>query len=63
MTKSIERLQTIQPIFFFLVPVLLSLLLFVVFNFSCRGAKAPPGSGEITLFYTSDVGGRLDPCG
>ncbi|MDT8395760.1 MAG: hypothetical protein RRA32_04830 [bacterium] len=46
----------------FLAPILFALLLFAALNFSCRSAKAPP-SGEITLFYTSDVGGRLDPCG
>ena len=63
MTNTRPRYQLPPSLLLFLAPVLFSLLLFVALNFSCRGAKAPPGSGEITLFYTSDVGGRLDPCG
>ncbi len=63
MMKSMDRLRKTPPLLLFLAPVLFSLLLFITLNLNCRGAKAPPGSGEITLFYTSDVGGRLDPCG
>ncbi len=62
MMKSLDRLRKAPPLLLFLAPVILSLLLFAMLNFSCS-KTAPPASGEITLLYTSDVGGRLDPCG
>ena len=61
MTKSMSQLQKTQ-LALFLAPVMLSVLIFMVLNISCQSTKAPP-AGEVTLFYTSDVGGRLDPCG
>jgi hypothetical protein len=61
MTISMTQLRKTQ-LLWFLAPCLLSILLFIVLNISCQSAKAP-SSGEVTLFFTSDTGGRLDPCG
>ena len=61
MMKPMSQHRKTQLILF-LTPVLLSLLIFIILNISCQNPKAPP-SGEVTLFFTSDVGGRLDPCG
>ena len=52
----------IPPIVLFLLPILLSLGLFALFNFSCQTQKEN-ASGTFRLLYTSEVGGKLDPCG
>ena len=44
----------------FVTPIFFSLLLPLL-----TSCQAPPGKaeGSLTLLYTSEVGGRLDPCG
>lgn len=51
-----------SPIYLFLLPILFSLGLFTLLNinFQAPGEKA---SGSLKLLYTSEVGGKLDPCG
>jgi hypothetical protein len=56
-----KRLK-IPPILLFLLPILLSAGLFAVLNLNCQ-APGEKASGSLKLLYTSEVGGRLDPCG
>jgi len=52
----------ISPVVLFLLPIFFSLGLFSLLNLSCQ--KQPgSGSGTFRLLYTSEVGGKLDPCG
>jgi hypothetical protein len=57
----LKRLK-ISPILLFLLPILFSVGLFALLNFSCQ-APIEKASGSLKLLYTSEVGGRLDPCG
>ena len=52
----------IPPILLFLLPILVSVGLFTFLNLSCQ-APVEKASGSLKLLYTSEVGGRLDPCG
>ena len=52
----------ITPIILFLFPILFSLGLFTVLIPGCQTGDQET-SGSIKLLYTSEVGGRLDPCG
>ena len=52
----------IPPIILFLAPILAAVGLFVLINFSCQ-SPAEKASGSLKILYTSEVGGRLDPCG
>ncbi|MGD8353568.1 MAG: hypothetical protein PVJ01_05315 [Pseudomonadota bacterium] len=51
----------IPPVVLFFLPIFISLGLFISLYVSCEAEKGTPGS--ITLLYTSEVGGRIDPCG
>ncbi len=46
----------------FLTPILLAAGIFALINPGCRSQEGP-ASGFLKLLYTSEVGGRLDPCG
>jgi hypothetical protein len=46
----------------FLLPILFSLGLFTLLNLSCQ-SRSEDVSGSVKLLYTSEVGGKLDPCG
>ena len=52
----------IPPVVLFLLPIVFSLVLFSLLNFSCQTQK-DNASGTFRLLYTSEVGGKLDPCG
>jgi len=56
-----KRLK-IPSIFLFLAPILAAVGLFALLNFSCQ-ASGEKASGSVKLLYTSEVGGKLDPCG
>jgi hypothetical protein len=57
-----KKLLEIPPIILFLLPIMVAIGLFAFLNPSCR---APGGetAGSLKLLYTSEVGGKLDPCG
>jgi len=48
--------------FLFLFPIFTALALFFVLNLNCHPDRDPV-SGKLTILYTSDVGGAIDPCG
>ena len=52
----------IPPIILFLAPILAAIGLFAFLNFSGQ-TRNENVSGSLKLLYTSEVGGRLDPCG
>ncbi len=52
----------IPPIILFVAPILAAIGLFAFLNFSGQ-APSEDVSGSVKLLYTSEVGGRLDPCG
>ena len=57
----IKRLEK-SNILLFLLPILLSVGLFTFLNISCQ-STTEDASGSVKLLYTSEVGGKLDPCG
>jgi hypothetical protein len=57
----LKRLKT-PSIMLFLAPIIVSIGLFAFINFSCQ-ASGENASGSVKLLYTSEVGGKLDPCG
>ena len=57
----LKRLK-IPSLFLFLLPILFSLGLFALINFSYQ-SQDEKASGSLKLLYTSEVGGKLDPCG
>jgi hypothetical protein len=57
-----SKVKIPSSIFLFLAPILAAVGLFVLLNFSCQG-PGEKASGSLKLLYTSEVGGRLDPCG
>jgi len=52
----------ISPIILFVAPILAAVGLFAFLNFSGQ-TRNEDVSGSLKLLYTSEVGGRLDPCG
>jgi hypothetical protein len=58
MTRLFIKYQSILP----LLPVILALVLFPVLTLDCSAGRGP-GMVEITVLYTSDAGGAIDPCG
>ncbi len=50
------------PLLLFLVPIFAALALFFILNPGCERSREAV-SGELTILYTSDVGGAIDPCG
>jgi len=52
----------IPPVILFLAPIIAAVGLFSLLNFSCQPRDSKV-SGTLKLLYTSEVGGRLDPCG
>ncbi len=52
----------IPPIILFVAPILAAVGLFAFLNFSGQ-TRNDDVSGSLKLLYTSEVGGRLDPCG
>jgi hypothetical protein len=46
----------------FLLPILFSIGLFTLINLSCQ-SQDEKAAGSLKLLYTSEVGGKLDPCG
>ena len=52
----------IPPIILFVAPILAAVGLFTFLNFSGQ-TRNEDVSGSLKLLYTSEVGGRLDPCG
>jgi len=52
----------IPPVILFLAPIVAAVALFSFFNLSCQ-PRTEDAPGSVKLLYTSEVGGRLDPCG
>ncbi len=52
----------IPPVILFLAPIVAAVAFFSFFNLSFQ-SKTEDASGSVKLLYTSEVGGRLDPCG
>ncbi len=52
----------ISPIILFLAPILAAVAIFSLLNLSCQ-SQDEKASGSLKLLYTSEVGGKLDPCG
>ena len=52
----------IPPVILFLAPIVAAVALFSFFNLSCQ-SRTEDASGSVKILYTSEVGGRLDPCG
>ena len=53
---------TSTSLFLFILPIIVALGLFAFLNFSGQASKED-ASGSLKLLYTSEVGGKLDPCG
>lgn len=70
MTQKQENKETlgerahfrVTPLLLFLVPIFAALALFFILNPGCERSREAV-SGELTILYTSDVGGAIDPCG
>jgi len=52
----------ITPLLLFLAPIFAALALFLILNPACERSREAV-SGRLTILYTSDVGGTIDPCG
>jgi len=52
----------IPSIVLFLMPIVVAIAIFSFLNFSCQ-SRSEDAAGTFKLLYTSEVGGRLDPCG
>ena len=58
MLKNMHR----SPVFLFLLPVIAAAGLFTFLNLNCQ-LWDRDASGSLKILYTSDTGGKLDPCG
>jgi len=52
----------IPPVILFLAPIVAAVALFSFFNLNSQ-STTEDASGSVKLLYTSEVGGKLDPCG
>jgi len=57
-----QKLPKLPSIILFLTPIIAAIALFSFLNLSCQ-SRDDDASGTLKLLYTSEVGGRLDPCG
>lgn len=54
--------KKLPALLWFALPVLLAAGIFAALNFTGFRSSGG-GAGTVGLLYTSDVGGRIDPCG
>jgi len=61
-SEKVFRLFSSSPLLLFFLPILAAVAIFAFLNLSCQ-SQDEKAAGSLKLLYTSEVGGKLDPCG